>query len=294
MKGSPAPAHVRPPAQVSVLLATYRPNAAWLKEAIDSVLAQSFPDFELLVLDDEHSQETLVIVHSYVDDRIAYLRGPGRGPGANHAFGIGKAAAPLLAIINHDDVWERDLLDQLVHAFRSVPDAVLAFSDHAVINESGEVDKARSDMVSRRWGREALRSGVHQPFARIALVEGSVPIALAAVFPRDAVGTLDPRSGQSYDQYLAYILARTGRPAVYVPERLASWRDSSSNLTSNRSLTGSRGNLLLSWHLFRDPSLAAFRPIMGRRLVRSLKAVGLAAIRALPGGRASGPWTSST
>lgn len=255
--------------EVSVLLATYKANPEWLRKAIDSVRAQTFTDFELLVLDDDHSAAVRKMVSLYRDRRIRYLPGPGKGPGANHAYGICQATAPLLSILNHDDAWEPTMLQTLLGAYRSVPDVVLAFSDHFVMNEAGEIDPARSDELSLQWKRTSLAPGIHQPFYRIALLDGSVALAQSAVFSWAAVTDLDPRSGQVYDRYLTYLLARTGRPAIYVPERLSAWRESQSNLTSKRSLEGSIEHWRLSWRLLIDPALADLRGPMVKGLARS-------------------------
>jgi glycosyltransferase involved in cell wall biosynthesis len=249
------------------LLATHHPRPDWLRHAIESVLAQSFADFELLVLDDSCSPSVDAITGSYTDARIRYLPGPGKGPGHNHAFGISEAAGPLVSIINHDDSWEPTMLERLLEAYRSVPNAVLAFADHSVMDESGIVDSARSDALSLQWGRTSLAPGVHQPFSRIALIDGAVGVAVAAVFCRDVAANLDPRSGRYYDRYLAYLLARTGRPAVYVPQRLAIWRESSSNLTSNRSVKSSLARLWMSWRFFNDAALADLRRPLGKEIL---------------------------
>jgi glycosyltransferase involved in cell wall biosynthesis len=254
-------------------MATYRPRSDWLRQAIESVLTQTFANFELLVLDDSRLPSVLGIVRSYDDKRIRYLPGPGKGPGHNHAFGIREAAAPLVSIINHDDAWEPRMLERLVDAYRSVPNAVLAFADEWVADESGLVDPARSEAVSLQWKRTSVEPGVHRSFARIALIDGSIAIGQSAVFCRDVAGDLDPRSGQCYDRYLAYLLARTGRPAVYVPERLAVWRESPSNLTSNRSIKGSLTHLRLILWFIRDPELAELRQPLSRELLRSARGV---------------------
>jgi len=258
---------------VSALLTTYWPRSEWLRQAIESVIAQTFTDFELLVLDNSCLPSVRGIAESYGDERIQYLQGPGKGPGYNHAFGIAKAVAPLVAIINHDDAWEPTMLERLVEAYRSVPDAVLAFADHSVMDESGVIDPARSDTLSLQWKRTFLAPGVHQPFGEIALVDGSVALAQAAVFCRVIAADLDPRSGQFYDRDLLYRLACTGRPAVYVPERLAVWRESSSSLTSIRSMESALARLRMSWRFFCDPALADLRHPLRGELAHSARGV---------------------
>ena len=270
-----------PVPRVSVLLATYRPRPDWLQQAIASVLAQTFRDYELLVLDDSNLPSVNAIANSYKDSRIRYLVGPGKGPGYNHSFGIHQARAPLISIINHDDAWAPSLLESLFKAYASVPGAVIAFSDHSVMNESGQVDDSRSDRVTKEWKRDSLVEGIHQPFQRLALVDGAVCLCVSGLFSREIAVDLDPRSDRYYDRYLAYLLSRDGHAAVYVPERLASWRESSENLTSRRSVRASVTRLWLAWQFFSDPRLSHLRRALGSDLLHSLRGV-IGALRDLP------------
>lgn len=64
--------------KVSVIVPTFN-RAALLKETIASILVQSFPDFELIVVDNESTDETESVVHSFRDERIRYFRHPNGG-----------------------------------------------------------------------------------------------------------------------------------------------------------------------------------------------------------------------
>lgn len=255
---------------VSVLLATYRPRSAWVRAAIESVLQQTHVELELLVLDDEHASSTRELAESYGDGRIRYLLGPQQGPAANHSLGIYSSNAPLLSIINHDDIWEPAMLERLLSAYSEPSDVVLAFADHWVMDEQGVVDQRGSDLMSSHWGRANLRPGVHRPFDHLGLCVGAVALAQAAVFARGPVlGKLPDYAGRAYDRYLTYLLVRTGLGATYVPERLARWRTSCTNLTSQRSFPASASQLRLHWALYRDPALSASRRCIRRKLLES-------------------------
>lgn len=105
--------------QVSVVMPTFN-RAHTLKHAIDSVLDQSTPTFELIIVDDGSTDETKAIVLSYADDRIRYIALP-RNMGANVArnTGIKEAKASMIAFQDSDDTWhsrklqlQLDLLDR--------------------------------------------------------------------------------------------------------------------------------------------------------------------------------------
>ena len=88
---------------VSVIIPTY--NRGWvLREAIDSVLAQYFKDFELIVVDDGSTDNTGEILYSYDQDLIV-LRQSNRGVSAARNRGIALARGRLIAFLDSDDLW---------------------------------------------------------------------------------------------------------------------------------------------------------------------------------------------
>jgi len=108
---------------VSVIIPTY--NRAWvLKEAIDSVLAQEFKDFELIVVDDGSTDNTGEILDSYEQD-ILVLRQSNKGVSAARNRGIDAAEGRLIAFLDSDDLWLPRKLSSQVDFFNSNPAAVI-------------------------------------------------------------------------------------------------------------------------------------------------------------------------
>ncbi|MGD2186584.1 MAG: glycosyltransferase, partial [Desulfobacterales bacterium] len=108
---------------VSVIIPTY--NRGWIvKEAIDSVLAQDFYDYELIVVDDGSDDNTSTILKSY-GKKITVLHQPNQGVSAARNHGIAAASGRLIAFLDSDDLWlPRKLLTQ-VKFFNDHPDAVI-------------------------------------------------------------------------------------------------------------------------------------------------------------------------
>ena len=92
--------------KVSALLCTYNTPESYLREAIESVLKQTFPDFELIVLDDGSTSADIErIVKSYADSRIRfYKNGCNLGISATRNRLIDLANGEYLAVIVHDDI----------------------------------------------------------------------------------------------------------------------------------------------------------------------------------------------
>ena len=99
---------------VSVILPTYN-AASYLPSAINSVLAQSFTEFELLVLDNASSDNTEAVVRAIADPRIRYVRNAvNLGFRGNVEYGRTIADGAYVAIQNADDLWEPDHLARSV------------------------------------------------------------------------------------------------------------------------------------------------------------------------------------
>ncbi|WP_135823751.1 glycosyltransferase family 2 protein [Halorussus ruber] len=90
---------------VSVVIPTYN-RAELLSRAIDSVLAQTYDDFELLVVDDGSTDDTEAVVTAYDDDRVRYLaHETNRGANPARNTGIEAAESEFVAFLDSDDEW---------------------------------------------------------------------------------------------------------------------------------------------------------------------------------------------
>jgi glycosyltransferase involved in cell wall biosynthesis len=105
-----------PPA-VSVILPTYN-RANVLDRAIESVLDQTYSDFELLVVDDDSSDNTVELINSFCDPRITLIEhDENRGPAAARNTGLQEATADYIAFQDSDDQWEPEKLERQMAVF---------------------------------------------------------------------------------------------------------------------------------------------------------------------------------
>jgi glycosyltransferase involved in cell wall biosynthesis len=95
---------------VSVILPTYN-RAALIGEAIQSVLAQTYRDFELVVADDGSTDDTELVIGAYADPRIVYIPSEvNRGIAAARNLALTHARGRYIAFLDSDDVWRPELL----------------------------------------------------------------------------------------------------------------------------------------------------------------------------------------
>lgn len=273
------------PAAVTIIMATY--HSRWVEESLASVVSQTYGEWELIVTDDAASFDTAKLVAELDDERVRYRSNSmALGPALNHQKGLDQAQHDLVAFINHDDIWEPTLLEQLVGALVGDSTIVVAFSDHWVIREDGSLDHESTERYSARYRRSTLRPGPHAPFYELAITYKSIPLAQCAVMRRDAVPQLPRWAAGAYDFLISVCLAKTGRPAVYVPERLARFRVHSGNLGSKRSPAAdiALARIYAKAMFVRSPSVAAYA--LGRS-ISSLMTVPKSAIRAAQAATAS-------
>lgn len=122
---------------ISVIIPTY--NAAnFLREAIDSVLAQTFQDFELIVVDDGSQDDTELVAQEY-GDRLTYIRQDNRGPGAAKNTGIKNSRAPLIATLDADDKWLPLKLERQYEYMSKHPEIGMVNGNFSTFNENGIV-----------------------------------------------------------------------------------------------------------------------------------------------------------
>ena len=95
---------------VSVIIPTFN-RASLLQDAIDSVSAQTFGDWELWVVDDGSTDDTEVVVRSVPDPRIQYVRQDNQGVGAARNLGIDCARGDWIAFLDSDDMWLPNCLE---------------------------------------------------------------------------------------------------------------------------------------------------------------------------------------
>ncbi len=138
---------------VSVVMALFNAEE-FVAEAIDSVFAQTYEHWELLVVDDGSSDSTTEIALRYARQepaRVRYLEHEGhvnRGVGAARNLGIRHAKGEYIAFLDQDDVWLPQKLQQQVAILESQPDAALVYGPGEMWHSwSGRTEDAHRDVV---------------------------------------------------------------------------------------------------------------------------------------------------
>ena len=126
---SPAPI-VRPasPASISVVVTCYN-SARFVADALKSILEQTRPPIEILVIDDGSTDDTAQVVASFDDPRIRYVHQENAGVSAARNRGIELARGDLIGFLDADDIWRPKMLEVEGALLDAAPDVALVFSD---------------------------------------------------------------------------------------------------------------------------------------------------------------------
>lgn len=124
--------------EVSVIIPAYN-HAAYIGEAVESVLNQSLKNLELIVVDDGSTDATPDVLARYTDPRMKVIRISNQGAHAAINIGLGQASAPYLAILNSDDAYHTQRLEKGVTALADRPEAGLLGSHIEIIDRKGKI-----------------------------------------------------------------------------------------------------------------------------------------------------------
>jgi glycosyltransferase involved in cell wall biosynthesis len=130
--------------RLSIGLAVYN-GEDFLAESLDSLLGQTYEDFELIISDNASTDGTADICRGYAkqDSRIRYVRQPHNlGCAPNHNVLVQYARGELFKWVSHDDLYGRELIERAIEALDEYPQVVLANCWTAMIDSSRTVTKA--------------------------------------------------------------------------------------------------------------------------------------------------------
>ena len=174
---------------VSVIIPVLN-RASRIGRAIDSVLAQTRPPAEILVVDDGSTDGTLDVIRGY-GDRVRLLHGGGRKAYAARNLAIAAAGSPLIAFLDSDDVWYPDKLERQLPLFDD-PDVGVVFGNAAVVRE----ENGKRIPSGTTFGRTPPGAATRKDFLRGNFVSFTTTVVRRACF--DTCGLFDERLSADY------------------------------------------------------------------------------------------------
>jgi glycosyltransferase involved in cell wall biosynthesis len=241
---------------VSVVIPAY--NAArWLAETVQSVLGQSYADFEVIIVDDGSTDGTAGVAQSVADSRIRYIYQQNRGLSAARNAGTREARGRYIAFLDADDLFRPDKLARQVAVLDGCPEVGLVTCGFEFIDEGGQ-----------RIGQQC--SWLDCPKLDLPTLLFWNPLLPSTLIVRrewcERAGPFDERLRRYEDWEYAIRLAYAGCRMEYVHDVLLGYRRHENNISTAQALipvaTAAALNVMSEFFgkADLDPAIESLRP----------------------------------
>ncbi len=205
---------------VSVIINTYN-SSRFLLRAIDSVLAQTYRDFELIVVDDGSTDDTREAVAPY-RDRLTYIHQENKKYSAAKNTGIRASSGDYIAFMDSDDLWLPDKLERQVAVLEQHPEAVLTYCQAIYIDPDDRQIQFRGKIYCNPEGDQLVIADMRKElFMTTVVAPGSTMLVRRWAVER--AGLFDEAHVHGEDWELWLRIAPFGLFA-YSPEVLSKYR----------------------------------------------------------------------
>ena len=226
---------------VSIITPSYN-SARFILDCCNSVLAQSYRDWELLIVDDcsvDNSKE-LIIEFAEKDARIKPIFLEANvGAAAARNVAIRKAAGKYIAFLDSDDVWSSNKLEKQLD-FMQMSNISFSFTSYQPISENGSVVSPIIEAPAQITYTDYLKN--------------TIIGCLTVIIDKEAVGDFEmPNIRSSHDMALWLLILKRGHVAYGLNENLAQYRIVSNSNTSNKIKSA-----LEVWKVYREVEKIGF------------------------------------
>lgn len=227
--------------QVSVIIPAYN-SMEYLPKTLDTVLCQTFTDFEVIIVDDGSTDSIKDWVKEISDARVRLISQPNQGASRARNNGISNAAGEFIAFLDSDDLWEPTKLEKQLDLFVDAPELGLVYTWVASVDENG---KPRGRIL-----KNFAEGKVWQDLVQHNVVEcGSTPMIRRSCF--DEVGLFDENLTNVEDRDMWLRISCKYDFAV-VKEALVSYRQRANSKGKNYQMVEKSASLLLK-NAFNSP-----------------------------------------
>ncbi len=268
-------------ALISICLPTYEPKPAHLREAIDSVLRQTFTDWELIINDDASKAEIRKIAEPFLNDqRIRLFKNDGRlGIGGNWNATTRKGSAPFVAYLFQDDLWKPKYLERSVKILQDTPELGFTAANHSYRIEAttaaadtgiyAEVEALRTAVLheGRIHCATFLKHWIERGLRPNLIGEPSFVVLRRAMIQEAGPFLEDMRQGLDAEYWIRCLLLRDG---WWIAEKLGEFRVHAAGATAKNEDSGTgRTDRLRTFKILIAALPAGEMKSLARRIRRS-------------------------
>ncbi len=229
---------------VSVILTSFN-HKRFIREAIESVLCQSFTDFELIIWDDASTDSSWDVISSYQDPRIHAFQSPSNTCAEYFNEALACTQGRYIAIHHSDDCWEPTKLAEQVQILEESPNVGACFTYATIVDEYGDL---RADGSSFHASVFTQPSRSRHEWLRYFFFKGNALCHPSVLIRRECYGTIGTYSPAFYqlpDLHL-WIRLCLSYDIYIIPQLLVRFRISAKEMSSQSAQT--KANIIRDWH----------------------------------------------
>ncbi|MBP1688283.1 MAG: hypothetical protein H6Q33_4426 [Deltaproteobacteria bacterium] len=265
-------------ARICICIPTHN-RAAYVQQALASVLAQTAQDFRVLVSDDASERESAAAVEAHVravgDPRVSYCYHAHNLREYDHGrFLFSQCSEEFFAILHDDDRWEPTFLQRCLAVLSHDSSLACVTTNQYVIDASGARNAPMTAAYQKRMGRDRYPEGrlrVLGPLLKDSLFALSSTVFRTSALQRSGLVDAECHGNAVFDINLFLRLGEHNANAYYLPEPLAAYRIHDCRLTTSEERGGFNPRLLETLMVVLEKRRFSGRPETERR--RQLSAV---------------------
>lgn len=232
---------------VSVITATYN-RADYLGLCIESVLGQTYPNVEHLLVDDGSTDNTQAVVDRYLaDPRLRFARQTNSGQATARNAGLRMARGEFICFLDSDNVWKRDKIERQLRLMGRHPEADVIYGNQEVIDEDGQVLPMPEHKRMKRYSGRITDN---------LLLDNFVSFNTAMIRRRcfDVITGFDQnvRAGDDYDLWLRFSAHFN---FLHVPEVFGQYRVMKNQISSDKERRFNSNKAMLERFIAAHPEL---------------------------------------
>lgn len=214
---------------VSVIMPSYN-TGRYIKETIDSVLAQTYSNWEIIIVDDCSTDNTDAVVSQYlVDERIRYIKNDAnRGAAISRNRALREAKGRWIAFLDSDDLWEPQKLEKQI-AFMQENDYHFSYTSYSEMDEGGKLNG-----ITVTGPKKITKKG---------FFNYCWPGCLTVMYDRAFVGLIQVADIKKNNDYAMWLKVCRKATCYYLDEDLALYRKGRAGSVSTHSM-----KTLIGWH----------------------------------------------
>jgi glycosyltransferase involved in cell wall biosynthesis len=222
---------------VSIIIPTYN-RAHLINETLDSVLAQTYLNWECIIVDDGSMDNTKEIVLSYIkrDHRIKYYRRPKekmKGAGSCRNYGLQMSSGDLINWFDDDDIMLQDFLEKRVRVFNDFPKTDIVFCSYRTFDKNG---------LRKKISNEKFNGNIIKGYIDSKIVFGPPSYLFRKEILKDFLYDENLQRAEDADFFLKLFSSLKSIEIIHIPEVLFYVRKHINTISLNDDKTGNRLN----------------------------------------------------